>query len=659
MNLSNFSFKQKIVVLLALPVLAFLFLSGSSISHSVSTTREMASLNQLIRLSVSYSELVHELQKERGMTAGYLGSHGSQFGDELRSQQQATDSKRNQRISDWQSADIDLHEIQQLNDAIDQGLRDIESIRRRVETQSISLPDALAYYTQLNHKLLSVSGLIAEISTNPAITKETVAYYNFLQGKERAGIERAVLSNTFSKDAFTTGMLVKFIALVTEQETYFDNFNVLTNDTNKQYFSQQLNDKSVQEVNKFRELAKAQSSQFDVDPVYWFAQATKRIGQLKKIENEVAASLIKLTEEKYQAAQTSMTVNLIIFLLTTLTVAVVSYVVIKDLTARVNDLTSVMAKVREENDLTARAQYIDTSELGSISSALNSTLAQFSHVIDNLSNSSMTLASAAEETSQTCQYNSTSMVEQQEQIGLIATAIEELSTTVNEVASKTQQTSESAKLADEQTLNGLRTVQHSYQSIEGLAAEIDGLAEKIIHLHDSSNNIHNVVDVIKSVADQTNLLALNAAIEAARAGDQGRGFAVVADEVRKLAQRTQESTAEIEGFINSLRSDVESAFHLIENNQTKAMAAVQDSRNVEQTLEGISESVSQIFSMTEQIATATEEQAVVTQDIAKNIMTVEDKSTESTTGAAQIASTAREQAELATTLRKLANTFKI
>ncbi|RWX56874.1 methyl-accepting chemotaxis protein [Photobacterium chitinilyticum] len=659
MHLSDISFKRKIIILLTLPILGFLWLSISSISKSISTTNEMSSLNQLTRLSVVYSELVHELQKERGMTAGYLGSKGNKFGNELSVQRKAADSKRNQRTNYWQSAQIDISEIRQLNDSINQHLSKIGSIRSQVDSQSIALSDALAYYTQLNNKLLSVSGLIADISADSTISKETIAYYNFLQGKERAGIERAVLNNTFSKNEFGEGMLIKFIALVTEQDTYFTNFNVLTNDINKQFYAQQLNHDSINEVNKLRDLAKTRLSQFDIDPVYWFTQATARIGQLKKIENEIASSLLVLTEKKSQAAQTSMIINIIIFSLIIVVAAVISLFTIKDLSARVKDLTFVMASVRENNDLTVRATHLDKSELGVISASLNSTLEQFSHVIDNLSNSSMALASAAEETSQTCQYNSTSMVEQQDQIGLIATAIEELSTTINEVANKTQQTAESAKLADSQAHSGLGTVQNSYQSIESLAAEIDGLAEKVTRLHESSNNINNVIDVIKSVADQTNLLALNAAIEAARAGEQGRGFAVVADEVRTLAQRTQESTSEIEGFITSLQSDVEAAFSVIDNSQKKASVAVRDSRNVEQILEGISKSVSKIFSMMEQVATATEEQAVVTQDIAKNVMIVEGKSTESTTGATQIASTAKEQSELATSLKNLANTFKI
>ncbi|WP_261904756.1 methyl-accepting chemotaxis protein [Vibrio fortis] len=658
MKLTDMSFKQKIFALLILPILGFLWLSASAISQSVNTSQEMQTLNQLTRLSVVYSELVHELQKERGMTAGFLGAKGTKFGKELSDQRNLTNQKRSVRNEFWQSQAIGLPEITQLNQTISQGLNQITDIRRQVDAQTIPLGQALAYYTQLNAKLLSVSSLIADLSSDSVITRETIAYYNFLQGKERAGIERAVLSNTFSKNEFGEGMLVKFISLVTQQDTYFSNFEVLSNPDNVAFFEQQLNDKAVDEVKRLREVAKSTMSGFDTDPVYWFAQSTGRIVKLKQTENHLADSLINLTKYKAQQAQTQMLFSIALFAVVSLVALYVGIKVIRDLTTRVSNLTSVMASVRDSNDLTVRAKYEGSSELGQIAASLNSTLEKFKDVMDQLSHSSMSLASAAEETSQTCDYNSHALVEQQDQIGLIATATEELSATVNEVADKTQQTAASAQTADQQSKVGLETVQHSYHSIEHLANEINGLAEKIAHLNESSSNINSVIDVIKSVAEQTNLLALNAAIEAARAGEQGRGFAVVADEVRTLAQRTQESTAEIEGFVTALQTDVQSAFDVIDNSQKMSQKAVEDSRDVEQSLQSISDSVGEIFSMAEQIATATEEQAVVTQDIAKNVVSVEQKSTESTTGATQIAVTARDQAELASSLKTLSNVFK-
>ncbi|MFA0502467.1 nitrate- and nitrite sensing domain-containing protein, partial [Vibrio sp. 10N.222.46.A1] len=213
-----------------------------------------------------------------------------------------------------------------------------------------------------------------ELSTDATITTETIAYYNFLQGKERAGIERAVLNNTFSKNEFGPGMLVKFISLVTEQNTYFANFEVFGNPDNVDFFKQQLNDRSVAEVEKLRDVAESKMSGFDVDPVYWFAQSTARIVQLKKTENQLAESLITLTDQKTQQAQSAMMGSIVMFVVITLFATFVSFKAITDLTTRVKDLTRVLSKVRNDNDLTVRATYEGNSELGQISSSLNETL---------------------------------------------------------------------------------------------------------------------------------------------------------------------------------------------------------------------------------------------------------------------------------------------
>ncbi|KGJ87551.1 methyl-accepting chemotaxis protein [Colwellia psychrerythraea] len=661
MRLIDISFNKKIFILLFFPLLGFLGIGVNAIVSSLSINNEMEQLNRYTKLSSVYSELVHELQKERGMTAGFLGSKGVKFAYKLPNQREKTSNIEKKRLDYWQKNQFDNEKIQRLHDNINQRIKMLVQIRRNVDNLSIPLSEAIAFYTQTNELLLSVSSIISTISTNAAVTKETVAYYNFLQGKERAGIERAVLTGTFALGRFDQGVYQKFIRFLSEQNTYFYSFNAFASDENKRFYSQKQSEPSIKEVEQLRKIAieNANSQNINVDATHWFEQATKRIGVLKNIEDELTSSLLLLTKDTQDNAFNSLLYYLISSLVILFLVAIFSFYILKELHSQVVDLTCVMSKVSDENDLTIRAKFTGKSELGRISTALNATLEKFSGAMNEISTSSTMLAAAAEETSQTCEHNSQSLVEQQDEITLIAAAIEELSATVKEVASNTQLAADSAKEADDQAQGGASVVQDSYHSIERLAEEINNLALRITSLHESSTNITSVVDVIKSVAEQTNLLALNAAIEAARAGEQGRGFAVVADEVRTLAQRTQQSTSEIESFISALQSDANTAYSVIEKSQKMAENAVENSKNVEQTLAGITQSVSNIFAMTEQVAVAVEEQAMVTQDVAKNVINIEHKSMESATGSTQITTTAKEQAMLAVTLQDISTIFKI
>lgn len=355
MKFTDVSFKKKVYLLLLLPLIGFTWFSVQSMIKSTAVYQEMSQLNRLTELSVIYSALVHELQKERGMTAGYLGSKGDAFSAEIKKQRSNVDSKVSAMKQFIRENDFTNQSIKNLENTIGNDLNKLSQVRSQVTALDISLAKALGYYTGLNAKLLSISSLISSLSQDPEVTKNTVAYYNFLQGKERAGIERAVLSNTFTKNSFSDGIFVKFITLVTQQKTYFTSFNTFATDSSKAFYKAKMNHAAVNEVKRIRKIAQEKLSDFGVDALYWFGESTKRIGLLKEVENHLSSNVFELTQSKKQQALTLLMFNIVLIgVLVTLSL-VIGFFTIRDLTSRVTELTDIMKKVRDDNDLSVQA----------------------------------------------------------------------------------------------------------------------------------------------------------------------------------------------------------------------------------------------------------------------------------------------------------------
>tara|TARA_R110002167_G_scaffold75536_1_gene210753 strand:- start:997 stop:3024 length:2028 start_codon:yes stop_codon:yes gene_type:complete len=240
----------------------------------------------------------------------------------------------------------------------------------------------------------------------------------------------------------------------------------------------------------------------------------------------------------------------------------------------------------------------------------------------------------------------------------IATAIEEMSVTVHEVARSAQEAASHASSVDEETRSGARLVQEVSAEIEQLNTQIMESAAAIETVNKDSESIQSVIKVIDSIAEQTNLLALNAAIEAARAGDQGRGFAVVADEVRQLAQRTQSSTKEIETTVASLGTNTQKAVALMQQSRAKGGATVKKVGQAGQSLQAITESVSSIADMSASIATAAEQQSAVANEVAQTLTEVRHKADDTLANSQQSEQDARQLADLAGQLNQQLSVFR-
>ncbi|EPJ89479.1 methyl-accepting chemotaxis protein [Pseudomonas fluorescens] len=321
-------------------------------------------------------------------------------------------------------------------------------------------------------------------------------------------------------------------------------------------------------------------------------------------------------------------------------------------------LGAMMDKVAA-GDMTVTFVAHSRDELGDLGQVFNGTVAKIHDLIERVGHTVSQVELQAGQVQAVSAQSNQAVSGQRSQIEQVATAMNQMSATAQEVARSAAAAVSSAQSVNDETVSGRALVQSQQGGIARLAAEIDESVRVINQLAADSQSISSVLEVIKSIAEQTNLLALNAAIEAARAGDQGRGFAVVADEVRTLARRTQHSTEEIEQMISRLHSGVGAAVKAMGSSHEMANGTVGQSEKVQQALENILGAVGMIVDQNQQIAAAVEQQTAVAHDIDQNIVEINRAGEHAAQGAQHTEAASRQLAIQVVELKQLIGAFRV
>ena len=392
-------------------------------------------------------------------------------------------------------------------------------------------------------------------------------------------------------------------------------------------------------------------------------------GELNGHANDAAQALLDLTDLNKKGAATSIAegravfaaainwVVIFIVLAVVLTI-VLALVLTRSIVKPLSEAVAV-ARIVASGDLSTTIQVEGTDEPAQLLEALKSMQQSLRSTIQHIADSSNQLASASEELHAVTEDTNRGLHQQNNEIEQAATAVNEMTSAVDEVARNAVSTSEASRESERTAQRGRDQVLRTVNSISSLAENVTSTASEVGDLADKIRDISKVLDVIRAIAEQTNLLALNAAIEAARAGEQGRGFAVVADEVRLLAQRTQQSTQEIEQMIGGIRQGTDHAVSAMQGSNTLAHATLELAQSAGQALDEITRSITEINERNLLIASASEEQASVTREVDRNLVNIRDLSLQSSAGANQTSASSQELSRLAIDLNGLVSKFRL
>ncbi|CRM10566.1 methyl-accepting chemotaxis protein [Pseudomonas sp. MYb541] len=384
-------------------------------------------------------------------------------------------------------------------------------------------------------------------------------------------------------------------------------------------------------------------------------QINVALGKLTDFNNAQLAIINQSAADQYSSAFNWVVGLLIIASLLTMLFA---WLLTKSITQPIA-LALEAAETIAEGNLTRPIKVDGTDEAGRLLLAMQKMQEKLRDTLMRISGSATQLASAAEELNVVTDESARGLAQQDNEIEQAATAVNEMTSAVEEVARNAVSTSEASKNATASAGDGRDLVHETVNAIERMSGDVQSTADLIGNLAEESRDIGKVLDVIRGLADQTNLLALNAAIEAARAGEAGRGFAVVADEVRALAHRTQQSTSEIERMVGSIQGGTQKAVSSMRNSTDRAESTLSIAKGAGLALETINTAVIEINERNLVIAAAAEEQAAVAREVDRNLVNIRDLSTQSSNGAAQTSAASGELTRLAVDLNSMVSRFRL
>jgi methyl-accepting chemotaxis protein len=615
--LSNRSIRTKLALMLLLPILGLLYFSGAAVLEKSGVVDNLHSLQSLTHLAIRTSAVIHELQKERGLSAGFIGSGGEKFAGELNVQRAVTDRKATELqsfIVTFDTARFDEKFGGTLNVARLQ-VEKLGEMRSSITGLKVSGKGSFDAYTAIIASLLDVTFSVTNAGKQADMVRLTTSYYMLLNGKERAGRERATLNAVFAANRFEPESLQRFVGSVAQEDTYFGLFAANAPTGVAAFYLDRMAGAYSAEVG----LDRVAEGNFGVEPKRWFDAITLKINAMKEVEDKFSAELDDTVSQNAGLATRQLWFAAGLTLVSLTAALLLSWLVATSILRPVRSLHTTMLRLRESDDLTLRAETGGHDEIGQMATVFNGMIAGFQEIVSSINQNAQQVAGAATQLAAAAKQVNEGSHAQSEATAASAAAIEQVSVSADMVTASANEVSDISRDSLSRAQDGNQSLSQLFGAIDVTENAVSCIADSVEEFIKDANNISRLTQEVRDIAEQTNLLALNAAIEAARAGDQGRGFAVVADEVRKLAEKSALSANEIDVVTRAVNQQSEALQSAVKDGVDSLHTSQNAAEDVAMVMAEATKSVGNTSAGINNIADSVKEQNAAMNDLARNV----------------------------------------